>query len=420
MILLTQISTNLINQDEHGIHKDYYDKIWASRGPEGFIKPDDFWEIPNWIAIVKHNIENAELAIVRDIDKFLNNIPENTTSIAFSVLDANKAIIKEIIQRYKGNAYFVLGGYIDFTYFNNLKDTSPVYVFESIPDFVNWQQDEIAHKDGFKSISDFINWQDKKAYKDGYDYSLFSYCECIPRLTLSTGCSHKCKFCTEAGNLKEADMDSIYRQIESYKNLNFKLVYLNDKTFGQAKNHIELPDLYQRIKKVNANFEGFMIQTTTGQWLQFSDKYILDSHIIFVELGIETFNNYILKAYRKPSTEELTIKATERFRHLSNVWLRPNIIVGFAEETYESYQHTLDYLKEYKDVIVHLGICNLAIYDNTALGKERPAESLEDKNEYSVTKSFHEDEAPHKWFFKEIFKLGLKLLDKHPKNGKLK
>ena len=101
-------------------------------------------------------------------------------------------------------------------------------------------------------------------------------------------------------------------------------------------------------------------------------------------------------------------------------WARPNIIIGFAEETYETYQHTLDYLKEYRDVIVHLGICNLAIYDNTTLGEERPAESVEDKNEYSVKKSFHEDEAPHEWFFGEIFKLGLELLDKHPKNGKLK
>jgi len=45
MILLTQISTNLIYQNEHGIHKDYYDKIWASRKPEGYVKPDDFWEI---------------------------------------------------------------------------------------------------------------------------------------------------------------------------------------------------------------------------------------------------------------------------------------------------------------------------------------------------------------------------------------
>jgi len=418
MILLTQISTNLINKEEHGIHKDYYDKIWASRGPEGFVKPDDFWEIPNWIAIVKHNIQDAELAIVRDIDEYLNNIPENTTSIAFSVLDANKAIVKEIIQRYKGDAYFVLGGYVDFTYFDDLKDTSPVYIFKSIPDFINWQQDKKVYQNGFENISDFHNWLEE-AYTDGYDYSLFSYCECIPRLTLSTGCSHKCKFCTEAGNLKEADMDAIHRQIESYKNLNFKLVYLNDKTFGQAKNHMELPSLYKRIKKVNPDFEGFMIQTTTGQWLKFSDEYIYDSHIIFVELGIETFNDSILKAYRKPSTEKSTIEATERFRHLPNVWLRPNIIIGFAEETYETYQHTLDYLKEYRDVIVHLGICNLAIYDDTTLGEERPAESIEDKNEYSVKKSFHEDEAPHEWFFKAIFELGLEMLDKHPKNGKL-
>mgnify|MGYP003990734049 FL=1 len=154
MILLTQISTNLINKEEHGIHKDYYDKIWASRGPEGFVKPDDFWEIPNWIAIVKHNIQDAELAIVRDIDEYLNNIPENTTSIAFSVLDANKAIVKEIIQRYKGDAYFVLGGYVDFTYFDDLKDTSPVYIFKSIPDFINWQQDKKTYQNGFENISD--------------------------------------------------------------------------------------------------------------------------------------------------------------------------------------------------------------------------------------------------------------------------
>lgn len=404
MILLTQISDSLINKDAHGILMEYYDKMWSSRELEGFVKPNDFWEIPNWIAIIKYNIYDAKLAIVRDIDEFLNNIPENTTSIAFSVLDINKSIIKEIIQRYKGNAYFVLGGYIDFSYFDDLKDVSTIFIFDTIQDFVNWHYT-------LKNLC--------KKYKNGYDYSIFSHCECVPRLTLSTGCSNKCKFCTEAGNLKEVDMDIAYRQIASYKNLNFKLVYLNDKTFGQAKNHTELPDLYQRIKKVNPDFEGFIIQTTTGQWLKLSNEYILDSHIIFVELGIETFNDHILKVYRKPSTEKSTVEATERFRHLPNVWLQPNIIIGFPEETYESYQRTLDYLKKYRDVIVHLGICNLAIYDNTILGKECPAESDEDKNEYSVTKSFHKDKAPHKWFFEEIFKLGLELLDKHPKNGKL-
>ena len=356
---------------------------------------------------------------MRDIDEFLNTIPENTTSIAFSVLDANKSIVKEIIQRYKGDAYFVLGGYIDFTYFNDLKNTSPVHIFESIPDFINWQEDEKAQKAGFKNIPDFVHWQENKRYKDGYDYSLFSYCGCIPRLTLSTGCSNKCKFCTEAGNLKEENIDSVHRQIESYKNLNFELVYLNDKTFGQAKNHAELPDLYQRIKKVNPAFKGFVIQTTTKQWLKFSDEYIHNAHITFVELGIETFNDTILKAYRKPSTEKLIIEATERFRHLPNVWLLPNMIIGFAEETYETYQHTLDYLKEYRDVIPHLGICNLAIYDGTDLAEEHPAEADEDRDEYSVTKSFHEDEAPHEWFFKEIYQLGLDLLDKHPKDGEL-
>ena len=81
-----------------------------------------------------------------------------------------------------------------------------------------------------------------------YDYRDFTGYKCIPRLALSTGCKYKCRFCSVSSNLTEIDQWSIEQHMKSFRDLDFKLVYLNDKTFGQARNHSLLPELSKKLK----------------------------------------------------------------------------------------------------------------------------------------------------------------------------
>lgn len=388
-ILSCQVSTHLINNGKD--EPPYYEAMYDALRLEGYAKPYHFWEIPNWVAIIAKNFPESDFYIVADIEDTVAILNwEKLDYICFSVLDANKEIIREIIQRYTGTGTFLLGGYIDFSFFDGCKNTK---VFPSIKNLVEFTGQPYVH---------------------AYDYRHFRGMDTIPRLTLSVGCTHICEFCTESQtDIIESDMDSLEMQIESYRDLNFSLVYLNDKTFGQAENHKQLPELYGRIRALNPTFLGFVIQTTAVTFLKLSDEYLIDSHIRFVELGIETFNDHILRRYHKPSTTKLILKATERFRHLPCKYI-PNIIIGFPEETYETYQATLEYLKSNVDVISHLNICNLAIYSGTKLDEEY--ETLVqidsgDRDEHVLDKSFHADPGPHHWFSDQLFQFGLNLLE---------
>jgi len=330
MILFCQISTNIINCNRTESSTHYYQKIWDARQDQGYVKPDDFWEIPNWVAILRNNIQEADFAIVRNIDEFVNFLNSSTYNyVCFSVLEANKRLIREIIEKYTGKATFALGGYIDLKHY-----------------FVGY--DNVAIFDTLQHFSALIVGD----FKRGYDYSDFKGCQCIPRLTLSTGCWNKCSFCCVNRVVEEVPESEVVEQIRSFKDLQFKLVYLNDKTFGQSKNHQLLPNILKYIEEISQDFEGVILQTTPRTFKKLSDDFLRASRVKFVELGIETYNDPILKAYKKPSKESDIDQATQRFENL-DAKLIPNIIIGFPEETKKSYQRTLDYLKRNKNLISH-------------------------------------------------------------------
>ena len=174
--------------------------------------------------------------------------------------------------------------------------------------------------------------------------------------------------------------------------------------------------LYDKVKKYNKDFEGFIIQTTTTQFNKFTDMYLFDSHIKYVELGVESFNNNILKRYHKPSTEATTLKAADKIRNYNrlvpsyNIKLIPNIIIGIPEETQKTYNKTLNFLMLYNDIISHYNIYNLAVYDNTPLGKRLKVNDS-DKNELTVDKSFHKDKNIHLWFYDKVHKAAIDQLE---------
>jgi len=392
-ILCVQISTNLINgtPDLSDISQLYYNTLYKVKSSDGYIKPSEFWEIPLWITEINHNIE-TDLYICTNIDEAITHILHSDYKyVCFSVLDVNKHLIKEIItvvNRYQHNTIFVLGGYIDFTKFF-LDNT--IYA---------------------KTIKEFIELLGIE-YKQGNSYKLFSGFKTIPRLTLSTGCTNRCDFCTVENKIVKTPTHVIEQQVKAFKPLKFKLVYINDKTFGQSKNYKLLPRIYKAIKEYNKDFKGFIIQTTTGQLLKLSDNFIKDAHIKYIELGIETYNDNILKQYHKPSSELLSIRAFDKiqelFIHITNVKIIPNIIIGFPEENSFTYGRTINFLEHYKPFISHLNIYNLAVYDNTELSKKIKCNNT-DKNELSVEKSFHKDKNVHKQFYKDIHKFGIDIL----------
>jgi radical SAM superfamily enzyme YgiQ (UPF0313 family) len=113
----------------------------------------------------------------------------------------------------------------------------------------------------------------------------------------------------------------------------------------------------------------------------------------------------------KPQTELNIIAAMELLKGY-NVKIIPNIIIGFIEENMETYQNTLNFIKQYINDIYLLNIYNLAIYQDTELSKEINIKSIKDLNENITNKTFYSDTQlqANEYFYNEIFKLALQII----------
>lgn len=392
-ILFCQFHNYLINgKTIKNIADKYYYSIYSLKKNDGYYKTDEFFELPLWINEINGSLKNSdyktELLIIDDIKKAIEKINASDFDyILFSALDVNKKFILEIIKKSK-NKNFVLGGYIDFK------------------DFLKFDNVKI-----FKSVKDFIENLNLK-YVYNLDYTLFKNYKTIPRLTLSTGCLNKCKFCIVEKRIIKTSNRDIIKQVKAFKNLKFKLVYLNDKTFGQCNNYKLLPLIYKRIKKYNPQFEGFIIQTTAIQFLKkdFIEN-LKSSHIFACELGIESYNNAILKALRKPQTEKIINNAVQILKSLK-IKIIPNLIIGLLNENKNTYNKTLNFIKKNLKDIYILNIYNLAIYLNSELSKEIKINDDNDLNENITKKSFYNSQSlkDNDYFYNQIFRLGLKIL----------
>lgn len=376
-ILFCQISNTLINIESNTLSDTYYKSVYELHKEDGYVRPEHFWEVPLWIAELSYLIKEKELHIVTNIEesiKFINN--SDFDLILFSILDVNKAIVEQISMNIGKRV--VAGGYTPVMDCN-------IKFFNSVKDFCTYFNIE---------------------YKKGTDYSLFKEVETIPRLQLSTGCLHKCSFCSIPKGIIQNPMEVILQQAYSFKDLKFKLVYIDDKTFGQAKNYRLLYTVNQVITTYNKEFKGFIVQTTASQ----VSKIDFDKLNIFaVELGIETYDNDVLKECNKPASEKVIDKAVNRLMKL-NINVIPNLIIGLPGVTKKSYDKTLDFIKLIKPY--HMNVTNLAIYKNTKLSESITVINNYDTNQNIVEKHFNTKEMNklNKEFSDNLFTLGLQQL----------
>jgi hypothetical protein len=376
--------TVTIEEDESA--KRYYDKLYGTR--KGYKRMGDFWEVPLWMTHLPR--DKTDTYVVRDVEEakaFLQNAGYD--AVLFSVMDSNQKQVKDLLDTYAGKV--IMGGYGDGP--SQFQDMPNVSVYHSM--------DEMAKK------------EENAVFAGQSHYSNFEDSDTIPRLCMSKGCLHECKFCTVPKGITEMTESEIRSNAkEIAEKLKPELVYLNDKTFGQAKNHKLLPEIYKIFKKGNDNFQGFIIQTTASQFNKMDNKFIKDSGIKYVEIGVESYNDDILKAVKKPASEKTIQQAADKIRKLGSVSLIPNIIVGMPQETADTYARTLQWLQANADVISHLNIYNLALHGGSELAAELKAEEGVDLNENQVRKSFHENPEVHENAAEAFYALGEALLDK--------
>ena len=333
--------------------KAYEEYVWSRRG---YSKPDEFWELPRWAGEVSHVLKENNQPFSFEVLTEPERLPWGETVIG-SVLDVNLALWKEFINL-NPDTTFLLGGYTK-EHFNHYPN---VFWFNTIEDFSAYE-DLTYHKG--------VNWDAFEGYK------------CIPRLQLSQGCKHRCKFCSIDNRVTTNSISEIAQEVKSYKPLDFKLVYIDDKTFGQANNYRLLPLLGKEIRKYNPKFIGFIVQTTAAMVAKIDWKEL---DVSVAEVGVESYNDPILREMRKPATEKL-IKQSAEILEEAGVRFVPNLIVGFTQENEASYKRTMEFLNETN--WSHLNVYNLALYDEAELTSSFAETTRADANETETKKSFN-------------------------------
>ena len=324
----------------HGECDRYWDVFYKRWHDIGYYMGKYVFEIPKWIAEIAYFIpnDNKELFYCEhSVDEIVAKINNGSYDyVLMSLMNANQHMIYETISRCPKQK-FLVGGYNDKFMRQMEKELPNVVICDTTA--------ETAEKLGVP-------------YKFGTDYSIFKKEHVIPRLTLSYGCLNKCKFCiVPHGKVTPISDEVIIQQMKSFSDLDYRLVYIDDKTFGQAANYSILKDLSKYSDK--NDFNGFIVQTTTGLVAK-KAKEFKEINVKVAEIGLETFNDEILRKYRKPSSEKF-IRESISAAYENDLMLIANIIVGLPGETQETYTKTYDFVMPLLENGKLIGI-NPAIY----------------------------------------------------------
>lgn len=406
-IMLCQISDRVINSSSSAerttTSEMMYAEQWRSTKHVGYWKPNDFWELPLWIGEVSYALRGGHEhdVVLHIVTPGNEDLPlPNADVYCFSALDANKELIHRLLRRNASRGQFYIGGYVDPKFFDDI----PFFLTDAtglrLPHPPPTVKAPITWCNSVKQLCEFLGVK----YKYGVDWHLFSGAKCIPRLTMSYGCKHGCTFCTVPKEVKELDYKDIEQQVRAMRVLQFKLVYLNDKTWGMASNHLYLRRVYKLIKQFNPEFEGFIVQTSVAMVTSFLNRsylgvsnfpgshedmvqFMWDCGVRVVELGVETYNNYLLDRYRKPQREEqinrvVTLLSARGFKVIAN------IILGLPGETLDTYRHTYEWLTANFYKLFGVNIYTFAVYHDAQLSKELDYDPAKDCDERCDDRTF--------------------------------
>ena len=337
-VLFVQFANSMFPR--FGVSDGYWDAFYSTYREHGYVRMEDAFEVPKWIAEVCYFLPKDSYKKIcwvhHSVDEAKQEIAQGDYDfVLFSVMTCTKVFTDKIISGTDSNQKFVIGGYDD-------------WIFEAEKKYSNVRT--------AKTMADTAILMGLKYYS-GTDYSLFNGWTVLPRLTLSYGCKNNCKFCIIPHTMSVVDRDIIDQQVDSFKDLSFKLIYIDDKTFGQAENYRVIKELKDIIRSYNPEFVGFVVQTTTFMLAKRAREF-KELGVVVTEIGLETYNDQILRLYRKPSSEK-TVRESISVGRDNGMLIIPNIIVGMPEETQETYNRTKDFLESRHEDIIGL---NMAMY----------------------------------------------------------
>ncbi len=342
---------------------EYYKRAYE-RCP-GFEMPEHYMEVPTWIPIVSGKLPGyvKALHIVTDVLTTTLTLMQYTherTVFMASVMDVNADDIRKLVHMNQDKTW-VLSGYVDPEMFKKYKNVSWVNSVEELGE-----------------VFDYWDPLGKPSY------SLFEGEKTVPRITLSEGCLYDCAFCTIPREVVERSEADILGQVEALRDMWFDLVYVDDKTFGQAKNWPLLKVLGPYIKSYNPYFRGFVVQTTVPMALKHAEEWADSYHVRYIEVGVEHVDADYLHRMKKPYNVN---QLSALMHHLEdvNVGFIPNIMFALPGA---EYTPTLAWLRRWRRSISFINPFILCQYGQSKGALVEEAVGAHDQDENSLVKSW--------------------------------
>lgn len=203
---------------------------------------------------------------------------------------------------------------------------------------------------------------------------------------LSDGCLFRCSFCTVPTTLTVVSPGKIEEQVEELKVLDFKLIFINDKSFGQAKNWRAIREVFEQVHRYNQDFLGFIVQTPPS--LALKDRLMeaaVDLGVKYMEFGVETVSDEHLALFNKPYRVKHLDEACERARRLG-LKIIPNFILGIPGDDYKA---TIEWVTRNRDIIPVVNINFLALHFGNMRGRlPWQSQTLGDRDQNVAKKSW--------------------------------
>lgn len=185
-------------------------------------------------------------------------------------------------------------------------------------------------------------------------------------LKIQDGCDHRCSYCIipfARGKNRSADLDFILEQIKIYEAAGFKEIMLTGIHIGQwgceGKGKSEKKNLLHLLQSIeaNTNIERFRLGSLNPleiddemlQFLKSSQKFCPHFHLSLQSMCDKTLKS-MNRHYSVDRAMDLIEKISEYFPH---GFIGSDIIAGFAGESEEDFEITIENLKKSKLTQIH-------------------------------------------------------------------
>ena len=200
------------------------------------------------------------------------------------------------------------------------------------------------------------------------------------------GCPFSCSFCYEGANSKRVrfrSIENVMAEIDNIISFNPDLTVINiyDDTFTLKKERVY--EFCDEIKKRNV---FWICEAHVSNILKYPEmiRYMVDSNLIGVQIGIESGSDKVLKAYNKNTSASDILNVVKICKSAGLSSLAGNFIIGGAFESEDTFNESLSLAKEMIKAGRAMFECRsvfMAPYPNTKISKSPESFGLHPNNE---------------------------------------